>query len=245
MNTNGVVGVEESESDILAIRGEDQYRTVEDIIRRSRPSSVYYTLLLISAFIITGGILLGNSAIIIGGMLVAPVLTPVLLIGLGISTGEIASIKGAVVLLAKSTLIVIAGGTVLSFVFGAPDAAFILSDSLRTAALYFMVALAAGAAGTFALARKDVIEVMPGVAIAVSLVPPLALVGIGIGQFDMDLARFNFLVYLFNLFGIIVGSLVVFSLLQFYKTRTLVEQRTQEAEMQDNVKKSLENKSTR
>jgi len=180
---------------------------------------------------------LGNAAIIIGGMLVTPVLTPVLLISLGIATGEISAIKGAAILLGKSSAILILGGIILSLVFGSPDAPFILEDTVTTAALYFLVALAAGVAGTFAWARKDVIDIMPGVAIAVSLVPPLVLVGIGIGQGDGVLARSNFLIYLLNLFGIVVGSLIVFSLLQFYKTRGVIEQKTAEVEA---VKKQQE-----
>ena len=217
-------------SDILAIRRSDQYSTVDELVEKSQPNSVYYTLLLISAFIISAGILLGNAAIVIGGMLLTPVLTPVLLISLGITSGELGSMRGASYLILKSSLLVILSGFILAFLFGSSNTSFVVDDSVRTAALYFFVAVAAGVAGTFAWARKDVLDIMPGVAIAVSLVPPLSLIGVGISNLDFTLARFNFLIFLFNLLGIIAGSLVVFSLLQFYKTKGEVHEKVIEAE---------------
>ena len=65
-----------------------QYRTVEDLIERSRPDFTYYVLLFISTIIIAAGLLLNNSAIVIGGMLVTPLLTPILVIALGVSVGD-------------------------------------------------------------------------------------------------------------------------------------------------------------
>ncbi len=220
-------------NDILSIRRSDQYRTIDELFEKSKPNSVYYTLLFLSAFIITAGILISNAAIVIGGMLVAPVLTPVLLIALGLSIGELSSIRGALVLIGKSSLIIVATGFILALVFDSSAASFIFDNTARTASLYFLVAVAAGVAGTFAWARKDVIDIMPGIAIAVSLVPPLSLIGVGISSANFTVARFNFLIFFFNLLGIIVGSLVVFSLLQFYKTRHEVRQKTIEAELED------------
>lgn len=229
-----------SKGDILAIRRSDQFRTVDELIEKSQPNSVYYTLLFISALIITAGILLGNAAIVIGGMLVTPVLTPVLLISLGITSGELESVRGAFYLVVKSSLVIIASGVILAFLFGGSNTSFVVDDSVRTAALYFIVAISSGVAGTFAWARKDVVDIMPGVAIAVSLVPPLSLIGIGLSSFNalgFALARFNFLIFLFNLLGIIAGSLVVFSLLQFYKTKKEVRERVAEAEEENKESK--------
>jgi uncharacterized hydrophobic protein (TIGR00271 family) len=227
----------DTERDILAIKKKDQYRTVDELIKKSQPSSIYYTLLFLSAFIVTAGILLNNAAIIIGGMLVAPVLTPVLFIALGLNIGELKPIRGAVILTLKSVGIVVLSGLVLSLIFGGPKGDFGFDNTIATAALYFLVALAAGIAGTFAWARKDIVDIMPGVAIAVSLVPPLSLVGIGISQLSWEIARFNFLVSFFNLIGIIVGSLVVFSLLQFYKTRDTVQKKAAEIENHNTERK--------
>jgi len=228
-----------SESDILSIRKVDQYRTVDELVEKSQPNSIYYTTLILSAFIITAGILVNNAAIVIGGMLVAPVLTPVLFIALGITSGETQSIRGALYLVAKSSLVIILSGVVLAFIFNDTNvSSFVVDDSTRTAALYFLVAISSGAAGTFAWARKDVLDIMPGVAIAVSLVPPLSIIGIAISNLDFALARFNFLIFLFNLLGIIAGSLVVFSLLHFSITKKEVHEKFEEAELEQKEKNS-------
>ncbi|MDP3953423.1 MAG: DUF389 domain-containing protein, partial [bacterium] len=117
---------------------------------------------------------------------------------------------------------------VAAWVFGAPGTLGFFEDSAAVPALYFSVALLAGAAGTFAWARKDVIDILPGVAIAVALVPPLSLAGIGVSLLDAAFIRLNFLVFLFNAFGVVIGSLIVFSLLGFYKTKKRVHKETQE-----------------
>ena len=239
--TNGVHT--DTEGDILAIRRSEQYQTVDELVEKSQPNSVYYTLLLLSAFIITAGILVNNAAIVIGGMLLTPLLTPVLFVALGITSGELSSIRGALYLIGKSAIIIIVSGFVLALVFGASNTVFVVDDSVRTAALYFLVAVSAGVAGTFAWARKDVLDIIPGVAIAVSIVPPLSLIGIGIATADFGLARFNFLIFTFNMLGIIAGSLVVFSLLQFSKAKGEVHEKVMEAEHKHEEKERLERES--
>lgn len=227
MASNSKMG---ADGDILAIRRSEQYRTVDELIEKSQPNSVYYTLLILSSLIISAGILVGNAAVVIGGMLLTPVLTPVLLIALGITSDELVSVRASLVLVLKSSFFIIASGLILAFIFGASNTSFVVDDSARTAALYFLVAVASGVAGTFAWARRDVLDIMPGVAVAVSLVPPLSLIGIGMAVLDFELARFNFLIFLFNLLGIIAGSLVVFSLLQFSKAKGKVHEKSMEAE---------------
>jgi len=68
----------ENEGDILKVTVFEQYRTVDELFKRSKANSVYYTLLVLSVLIITSGLLLNNGAIVIGGMLVTPMFTPIL-----------------------------------------------------------------------------------------------------------------------------------------------------------------------
>jgi len=209
-------------ADILKVTTNEKYHTVEELFSRSKPGSFYYTLLLLSVLIISAGLLLENSAIVIGGMLVTPVLTPILLIALGINVGQPKVVTGVLSLMLKSFLLIIAVSLVMAFVFGVRENIYIFENTMRTAVLYFIVAASSGILATFAMARKEMSETLPGIAIAVSLVPPLSLVGIRLAGLDGDAARFYFLVFLFNLLGIIMGSLVVFSLLKFYKVEDKV-----------------------
>jgi len=214
---------------ILEVKKKEQYRTVDELIKRSEPSQVYYTLLILSSFIVASGLLLNNPTIVIGGMLITPVLAPILMIALGLAIGRPDLMKGVGMSVVKSFLVIVASSILLTFIFGGTDNYYVFENTVRTAALYFVVALAAGVAATFAWTRKELAEVLPGIAIAVSLVPPLSLIGISLSSFDFSIARFSFLIFLLNMVGILVGSLVVFSLLKFYKTEKEVEKKVTEA----------------
>jgi uncharacterized hydrophobic protein (TIGR00271 family) len=215
-----------------------QYRTVEELIDRSRPNFTYYVLLFISTIIIAAGLLLNNSAIVIGGMLVTPLLTPILVIALGISVGDTRLIGRVIKFLGLSFLYVFIAGLVLTLIFGEPDGGFtLLPDTLRTAVLYFVIAIASGVAATFAWIQKDASEALPGIAIAVSLVPPLAMIGVGFGTFTFAISGFYLTIFILNFFGILMGSLMVFSLSKFNKVEQIIQKKNEEIIVEENLKK--------
>lgn len=216
---------------IFEIDEVDQYRTVDELLEQSRPNSIYYTLLILSTLIVTAGLLLGNSPIVIGGMLVTPVLTPLLVIALGLSVGETKPIRREAVLVLKSFAFIIFFSLLMGFALGSTQQPLIFDNTVRTAILYFIVAVASGMAATFAWARKEMAVTLPGVAIAVSLVPPLSLIGIGLSLFSLAVVRFYLFILVFNLFGVLVGSLIVFSLLKFHKAGAEVKEKTAEIEI--------------
>lgn len=218
----------QAKAEILKVSKKEQYKTVDELFERSQSNSVYFTLLVLSIFIVASGLLLDNAPIVIGGMLVAPLLTPVLVIALGLAVGELSAIKNILTLFLQSILIIMGGSLLLALIFGFMERPMFFDNTIRTAVLYFIVALASGAAATFAWTRRETAEVLPGIAIAVSLLPPLSLVGIWLSVFNWEISRFYFLVFFFNLLGIIIGSLVVFTLLKFYKIEKRVQQKTDE-----------------
>jgi len=212
------------EREILKITRSDQYKTVTELLKKGESNSVYYTLLILSIIIVAVGLLLGNAPIVIGGMLVTPLLTPILVIALGIATGETSAIKYSGILVLKSVLVVVFISFLLAIFFGQPIAqAYIFDDTMTTGVLYFIVAVVSGIAATFAWVRKEANDILPGVAVSVSLLPPLSLLGISLAVFDVAFMRFSFLVFLSNFIGIVLGSMVVFSLLKFYKTEKKIE----------------------
>lgn len=214
---------EKSRPDILAIKKSEQYETIGELFKKSQAGSIYYTLLAFSSVIVAAGILLANSPIVIGGMLVAPLLTPILLIALGISVGDLRAIKSSIILVLKSIFIVIGIAFVLSFVFGgSTQDIYPFGDSLQVAALYSVVAFISGVAATFAWVRKEVAEILPGVAIAVSLMPPLSVLGLSLVAFSFSVSRLALLTFILNFAGVILGSIVVFSLLKFYKSEKVI-----------------------
>jgi len=223
----------------LKITKSEAYHAVEDLIEDSRPNAIYITLLILSSIAITSGLLLNNTAILIGGMLITPVLTPVLLLALGIAISKPLVIKQTVRTLVKSFLFMFVVTLTLSLLFGLPDNALqnqIIENSTRTAFLYFLVAVASGVAASFAWARKEAQDILPGVSIAVSLVPPLCSTAMWLSVLDLEQSRFYIFVFLFNLLGIVMGSLVVFSMLKFYTSGDMVEKKAEEIQKEEDAK---------
>lgn len=205
------------------ITKKDQYRVVSELVADGQESTGYYSLLVLSSVIIAAGLLLANSAILIGGMLVTPVLTPILLLALGIVTSRTIVIRNTAKLIAKSVGLIFVVAFLASLIFSVPEdkeffASAIFNNTINAAFLYFLVAFASGVAATFAWIRKEISNTLPGISIAVSLVPPIALVGVWLAKADFEAARFFLMVFLFNLFGLVMSSVIIFSLLKFYRT---------------------------
>ncbi len=184
---------------------------------RRRPYLVRFTVLLfLSTIIATGGILADSTATVIGAMIVAPLMTPIIATTAALVMGRL---KRAL----YSTLIVI-GGVILvivvSWLLGAFSVSLISFDTnsqitgrISPALLDLVIALAAGAAGAFAMSRDDVADSLPGVAIAIALVPPLCVVGISLSEGHWNAAFGSSLLFLTNLLSILLAGGAVFALL--------------------------------
>ena len=179
------------------------------IWRLSVPSFSFHFMLGLSTIIATLGLLANSAAVIIGAMIVAPLMGPI--VGMAYSTA-----MGNRKLLRRSSFTVLKG-IVLTIIVAWIVASIISLDTVDTEIMSrvkptlidFGIAMAAGAAGAFANTRRSISTAMPGVAIAVALVPPLSVVGIGLAQGSGDIAFGALLLFLTNLICIIFfGSLV-------------------------------------
>ena len=74
---------------ILKVSAAKRYQTVDELLENSKPDQMFYAMLVLSTLIIAGGVILGNTGIIIGGMLVTPMLTQILILALGFTTGQV------------------------------------------------------------------------------------------------------------------------------------------------------------
>ena len=138
-------------------------------------------LLGLAAIITTAGVFSDSTATVIGAMIVAPLMTPILGTALALVLARRRSMLRSLVYVVRGALLVIAVG----FRFGAIDPVGLVSQTNTQVAgrvnprlIDLIAALATGSVGAFALVRSDVSDTLPGVAIAISLVPPLAMVGL-------------------------------------------------------------------
>lgn len=176
--------------------------------------SAFWTMLLLSAVIATAGVIADSTATVIGAMIVAPLSVPIMGMALGV-------VMGSPTLLRRSALVVV-GGAALVVVVGVlasaaiPDSVDLLENSQiagRTSPslVDLVAAIATGFAGAVGLARRDVAAVLPGVAIAISLVPPLAVVGVCAGEGQWSLAFGALLLFLSNLVALVLAGTLTFT----------------------------------
>jgi uncharacterized hydrophobic protein (TIGR00271 family) len=113
--------------------------------------------------------------------------------------------------------------TLLMRPFGLELGQQVLLRAAAPSTLYFIVAFISGFAATYALVHDNLNEMLPGVAISVSLVPPLAVVGIGLGMLNAQLAIGAFTLFVLNVAGIAFASMIAFSLMDLHSTRKVAD----------------------
>lgn len=191
------------------------YRTMR---RGARPDVDFFVLIVLSSVIATLGLLQNSAAVIIGAMLVAPLMTPILSLSLGLVQGDIRLLRLALESALKGVTLAIA--VAIGAVLLTPHSQLTSEILARThpTLLDLIVALASGAAGAYAIARKEVAAALPGVAIAAALVPPLCVVGAGIALGRPEVAGGAILLFATNLIAISMAGAVIFLLLGFRPT---------------------------
>ncbi len=180
----------------------------------SSKKSAFWTMLALSAVIATAGVVSDSTATVIGAMIIAPLSTPIMGVALGIVRLSKSGTRSATVFTVSGALLVIAIGVAFSLVV--PGGVDLLNDSQiasRTSPglVDLISAVATGFAGAVAFARRDVAAVLPGVAIAISLVPPLAVVGVCLGQGAVALAAGALVLFVSNFVALVLAGTLVFT----------------------------------
>ncbi len=180
-------------------------------------------MLFLSVTIAVMGLSLDSAAVVIGAMLIAPLMTPVM----QFSAALILGLPRRMLRAASIVLLASAGSVAYAWILTAllPHQPLTQEVLSRTSPDFrdLCVALAAGAAGAYALAREDVSAALPGVAVAVALVPPLAAVGMALEAGRRDLAEGAALLYVANLVAIALTGAVVFLASGMVPKRRLVD----------------------
>ncbi len=201
--------------------------TVTKIVEASSPVPTYFLLLILSTVIVTIGLALNNTAIVIGGMLVSPLLSPLLSFAMGIVIADKKLLYRSAYVMIKSIFFVISIALLVSLLSEFEVNNEIISRT-QPSLLYFYVAVASGIAAAYSYIREEFEERVVGVAVAIALIPPLAVTGMGIAMLDLAVVFGSLELFIANLFGIVLSAVVVFSLFRFY---------TVERKVQDELKK--------
>lgn len=195
----------------------------EIIIESSCPRKSFFVMVTISAIICTLGILTNNTAIIIGAMLVAPMLSSILAIALGIGMGDFKLIYRSMKVVLKSVFLAVGFSFLVSLMLEKPEAfnhEMLLRIEVTTEVL--IIALAAGVAASLSIIRHELHQYLAGTVIAVALIPPLSMSAIALRMLELQVFYNSLMVFVFNLIGIVLSSLLVFSLTKFYTSQNKV-----------------------
>jgi uncharacterized hydrophobic protein (TIGR00271 family) len=173
---------------IHALSSTEKQQVYQAIVEGSEPRVSFYILVVLSTIIAAYGLIANSTAVVIGAMIVAPLMTPIIGIALSLVSSDSHLFRLAIIAEIAGVVCSIALGFMAGkFTFGVELSSEILA---RTQPLPYdiLVALAAGFAGAYSLVNPKINAALAGVAIAVSLVPPLAATGICLALARYDLA---------------------------------------------------------
>lgn len=202
-------------SRLSAERRREVYEQVGDM---SMPTRSFYVMAALSAVIAAYGLLANSAAVVIGAMVVAPLMGPIFGIALGLVIGDRRLTVRAII---SETLGVLLSLSLAALIGLVPLRIGLGSEILaRTEPTLYdiVVALASGLAGAYALVNERLSPALPGVAIAVALVPPLASCGICIASARWASAGGAFLLFLANLLAIEIAAALVFAVFGIART---------------------------
>jgi uncharacterized hydrophobic protein (TIGR00271 family) len=189
------------------------------------PDFDFFLLVVLSAVIATLGLLTNSAAVIIGAMLVAPLMSPIIGIGLASLTGDARLFRDSSVALARGAILAILMAALLAwanrylpFVTLQELPVEVLSRT-RPSPIDLTIALAGGLAAAFALVMPAISAALPGVAIATALMPPLCTIGVGVAMSRWDIAGGALLLFLTNAVTIAFAGMLVFFALGFAPKR--------------------------
>ena len=190
---------------------ESRKRTVrEDIAIGSTPRVSYYVLLSISILIAGFGLVTNSPAVVIGAMLVSPLMTPIFGISLGLIRGNMTLLRKAIVAEFGGVVIAIGVAVILGYLPFAYEVTTEMLVRTRPTLLDLLVAALAGLAGCLAMIDERISPVLPGIAMATALSPPLAVSGLCIAFGAFEGAWGAFLLFFANFLAILVVSAFLF-----------------------------------
>lgn len=195
---------------------EEEYRDLFVSLRdNAKLSSPYLVLTILSVLLALTGLYANSAPVIIGAMILAPLMAPIISLAMGLARTELSLIRNSVQTLAIGILSGLSCAIFVAWLMPFEHLTTEMQARLSPSLLDLSIAVISGIAGAYAHAKEDIAKSLAGVAIAVALVPPLSVAGIGLGWADWGMAKGALLLFITNLFGISLAASVTFLVLGF------------------------------
>lgn len=202
----------------LAIKTEmiNHQATIKDVASGVDRSWVYFLMLLSAGLIALLGLLTNSVAVVIGAMLISPLMGPIISSGLALTIGDLSLARQAFRTIAVSVVLIILVTTLATLISPLKEPTAEIMARVRPNIYDLFVAVLSGVVGAVALCTKrNYLITATGVAVATAVVPPLSVVGYGLGTGQIMLALGGFLLFFTNFVAIILTSDLVFFVLGF------------------------------
>jgi uncharacterized hydrophobic protein (TIGR00271 family) len=202
---------------------------IRDFLEDSKPNVEYYLLVVGAAVIALVGVLIDNLVILIASMIIAPLIKPILVASYGAMKRNKRHIIESTKTFLLSALIVIAVSLIGIFLLRSIalplDQRFFISFDVHPLAS-LIVAVIGGIFATLGVFSSRIESIIVGVGVAVSLMPPLVIIGAGLGLFWLDLVLTGLIILGLNIIGIFAGSVIMFFMINknAFNLRRLLEQ---------------------
>ena len=214
----------------------DKQKALTSLLAESQDNSDFYFLLALASFITTLGLLINNTIVVLGGMLVAPLLFPILSLAMGLVTSSRRAIYRGTKIISRSIVLIFIVSFITSFMFAQPEVidngllGYVMPDLFL-----FLISFATGLAVSFSWVRKDLSATLPGVAISVSLIIPLVSLAIGLTLLNRAVIAGAITLFLMDTLAIVFAGMIVFSLFGFSNLQDKEEEKITEEELETKV----------
>lgn len=196
----------EVEANNERVSRQELYSTIEN---NARVSKVYLALMVFSSIVAAIGLLGNNPVVIIGAMVIAPLLGPIMALSLAITIADRPLARNALMASLVGLALAVGISAVLGYFFSADPTNTEITSRAEVNLVDIALALASGGAGALAL-TTGLSGALIGVAISVSLVPPLVIFGLMLGSGNIYVALSAIMLFLVNLICINLAGTAVF-----------------------------------
>ena len=201
---------------IKVLPKEKRQQVIDEISLTALPTFDFFLLVVLSSSIATLGLITDSPAVIIGAMLLAPLMSPIIGIGLASIIGNTHLLQNSLSTLFRGAVLAVALAIIITFLNNQLPFVSIqelpkeVLSRMRPTPIDLMIALSGGIAAAYALTQPNLSAALPGVAIATALMPPLCTVGIGVALGRWEIAGGAALLFLTNTVTIAFSSALVF-----------------------------------
>lgn len=197
----------------------DRAGVVEGMLHRNAAATGYWLKLVVSVGIATLGLVLDSSAIVIGAMLIAPLMEPIVNLGMGLAVGSPFLVLRSTVRVLGSVAVAIGCSAIITWLLPFNEVSSEIAARTTPTVLDLLVAAFCAIAAVYAACRQDsdIASTAAGTSIGISLVPPLCASGYGLGTGNFSVAGGAALLFLTNVVAIVVVGTVSFAAAGFQR----------------------------